>query len=161
PLTYCFDVQDSNVPNLAAGAYAGFRMNAAAGVGGAVWVDRFEVSPITGTVGGTLPFVQVLDGSSSIANGGSVTFASTPVGTPVTKTFTVKNVGTQTLTLGALSALPAGFTLVQGLASTTVAPGASTTFQIGLTAAAAGSYSGLLSFTTTDPNPPSYSFTIS
>src|SRR4029077_13804364 len=78
-----------------------------------------------------------------------------------TRTFTVTNDGAQTLSLGAIGALPVGFTLAQGLGSNSLAVGASTTFQVSLSATAAASYSGTLSFSTSDPNFSTYSFTIS
>jgi hypothetical protein len=110
---------------------------------------------------GNLPTVQVQDGSTPVNSGGSDSFGTTFVGTGVTKTFTVTNHGTQTLTLGAFGNLPTGFVLTQGFGSTSLAPGASTTFQVALTGTAVGSYSGALSFATSDPNFPTYSYTIS
>jgi hypothetical protein len=94
-------------------------------------------------------------------NTGSDSFGTTTVGTPVTKTFTVINNGTQTLTLSAPITLPSGFTLASTFGSTALAPGASTTFKVTLSAATAGSYSGTLSFGTNDPSNNPYSFTIS
>jgi hypothetical protein len=110
---------------------------------------------------GNLPTVQVQDGATPIATGSAESFGSTYVGSPVTKTITVKNNGTQTLTLGAIGTMPQGFSLVQGFGSSSLAAGASTTFQVSLSASAAGSYSGTLSFTTSDTNFPTYSFTLS
>jgi hypothetical protein len=110
---------------------------------------------------GTIGDVQVLDGSTQISNGGADAFGSTYVGTPITKTFTVKNASSQALTLGAFGSMPAGFTLTQGFGSTSLAPGASTTFQVSLSGSAAGSYSGTVSFGTSDTNFPTYSFTVS
>jgi len=103
----------------------------------------------------------VFDGNTSIANGGSDSFGTTGIGTPVTKTFTVKNTGTATLTLSDPINVPAGFTLAADFGSTTVAPGSSTTFAVQLTAASAATYSGTVSFGTNDPNNATYSFTVS
>lgn len=75
-------------------------------------------------------------------------FGTTEQGTAVTRTFTIKNTGIQPLVTTGL-AVPAGFTIVGDLAST-IAPGASDTFQIRMTAAAQGNFSGLVTFTTTD-----------
>ena len=110
---------------------------------------------------GSAPTVQVKDGGTLIASGGSDSFGTTTVGTPVTRTFTVTNGGTQTLNLGAFGAIPAGFTLTTGFGSTSLAVGASTTFQVTLNATATGSPSGTLSFGTSDSNFTTYSFTIS
>jgi hypothetical protein len=108
------------------------------------------------------PVAQVYDGSTLIADGsGSDNFGTTFVGLPVAKTFTVKNAGNATLTLSDPITLPSGFTLVSDFGSTSLAPGASTTFVVQLTAAAAGSYSGTLSFGTNDSNNNPYSFTVS
>ncbi|HEV3082754.1 MAG TPA: alpha/beta hydrolase-fold protein, partial [Gemmataceae bacterium] len=51
------------------------------------------------------PHVQALEGTSAVADGGSVDFGHTDPGTPLTQTFTVRNAGTATaaLTLGAIS----------------------------------------------------------
>src|SRR5262249_44935279 len=104
---------------------------------------------------------QVLDGTTTVPNGtGSDSLGSTLVGVPITKTFTVQNLGAQNLTLYAPITLPAGFSLVSGFGSTTVAPGASTSFTVRLDAASTGSYSGQVSFGTSDPNNNPYTFTI-
>src|SRR5262249_4688926 len=96
------------------------------------------------------PQVQVMDGSQAVGSGRTVAM-STLVGSPVTHTFTVTNAGSQTLTLGSLSAMPAGFTLTSPMGASSLAPGASTTFAIRLDAAAAGTYGGTVSFATNDP----------
>jgi hypothetical protein len=108
------------------------------------------------------PVAQVYDGATTIADGsGSVNMGSTLVGTALTKTFTVKNLGTQTVVLSNPITLPSGFSLVSGFGTTTVAPGASTTFTVRLDAAAPGGYSGQVSFGTNDPNNNPYTFTLS
>jgi hypothetical protein len=108
------------------------------------------------------PAVQVLDGGTPVANGtSSVSLGNTFVGTAVTKTFTIKNLGTQALVLSDPISLPAGFSLAADFGSTTVAPGASTTFTVRLDATAAGSYSGQVSFATNDPNNNPFIFTVS
>jgi hypothetical protein len=104
------------------------------------------------------PQAQVFDGSTQIASTGSDAFGSTPVGTPVARTFTVKNNGTAPLTLVDPISLPAGFALANDFGSTTLAPGASTSFGVRLTAASAGSYSGSITFGTNDPSNPTFSF---
>lgn len=110
----------------------------------------------------TAPEIVVLDGTTNIAdNTGSVNFGSTTVGMPLTRTFTIRNTGTANLTIGTLAALPAGFTLVGTFPSGTIAANGSTTFQIRLTAAAAGSFSGTLSFTNNDSDENPFNFTIS
>ena len=108
------------------------------------------------------PAAQVLDGTTTIPDGtGSDNLGSTFVGNPLTRTFTVKNQGTQALVLSGPITLPSGFSLAAGFGSTSVAPGASTTFTVRLDAAAPGSYSGQVSFGTNDPNNNPYTFTLS
>jgi hypothetical protein len=110
---------------------------------------------------GNAATVQVQDGATPIASGGSDSFGTANVGAPLTRTFTVKNAGAQTLTLGTLGSMPAGFTLTQGFGSTSLAAGASTTFQVSLSTTVVGSYNGTLSFTSSDPNFSSYRWSVS
>jgi hypothetical protein len=111
---------------------------------------------ITGTVTSTAsPEIQVLQ-SSDIADGSAYSFGSTPQGTPIIKTFTIKNLGTAPLTLGALSTLPTGFTLLGSFPTSSIAAGGGTiTFSVQLNATAVGTYSGSLSFVNgdSDENP--------
>jgi subtilisin family serine protease len=105
------------------------------------------------------PKVQVLDGSAPITPGTGVDpIGTTVVGTPVTRTITVVNGGTAKLTLADPIAVPTGFTLSGDFGSTSLAPGASTSFTVSLTAATVGSYSGNISFATNDPTAPTFSF---
>ena len=81
------------------------------------------------------------DGATDISdNTGSVNFGNTLPGTPVTKTFTVTNLGTTNLTLATPISVPAGFTVTSSFGSTTLTPGGSTTFtvRLGLRQAARG-----------------------
>ena len=106
------------------------------------------------------PEIQVLDGTADLADGvGSVAFGTTPVGTPLTRTFTVRNLGTADLTLGTPS-LPAGFSLASGLGVTALAPGASTAFAVRFDAAAAGTAGGRVSFATNDADEDPFDFAI-
>src|SRR5262249_29617653 len=108
---------------------------------GYVIADAIRIQSVTAT-----PQAAVFDGSTSVPNGGSDAYGATPVGMPITKTFTVKNVGSANLTLIDPITVPSGFSLASDFGSTTLAPGASTTFAVTLTAAAVGSYSGKVSF---------------
>ena len=74
------------------------------------------------------------------------------------RVFTVSNIGPAALTLGPVS-VPAGFTLVEPLA-TTLAPGATDTFTVQLGSATLGTYGGEISFATNDPNENPFNFTI-
>ncbi len=106
------------------------------------------------------PQAQVAGGGTAVPNNGSFPFGTALPGAPVTQTFTVTNGGNQTLTLGAVSVTGAGFTLSAPLGSTSLAPGASTTFAVQMSAATAGSYSGSVSFTTNDPHNATFNFAV-
>jgi hypothetical protein len=106
------------------------------------------------------PIAALLDGNTAIPNGGSDSFGTVLVGSSPTKVFTVKNNGTATLSLSGLT-VPTGFTIVSNFGSTSLAPGASTTFTLGINTSTATSYSGTAKFTTNDPNNNPYNFTIS
>jgi RHS repeat-associated protein len=95
--------------------------------------------------------IRVLDGATELSDGTStVNYGSVFYGTP--KTFTVQNSGTGTLNLTQLTqgVMPAGFQLVSGLASTSLAPGASTTFTVAIASATPGTVSGTLSILSND-----------
>ncbi len=104
--------------------------------------------------------IQVLEGTTSIADGSVFSFGTTPVGTDITKIFTIKNSGVLPLDLGPLSALPAGFSLVGSFLSSPVAPGSTVDFTIQLDASVVSHPSGLISFTTNDPDENPFHFTI-
>jgi hypothetical protein len=116
---------------------------------------------VTGTV--TAPSVGLSVSGTTLNHGGTLSFGTTTAGTAVTRTITVTNSGNAVLTLSSLnpSAMPAGFTLVQNLQSTSLNPGASTTFIVRLDGTTAGSYSGQISLTTNDPNRNPFTFQIS
>ncbi len=109
-----------------------------------------------------LPEITVNLGTGNVADNSAaaIGFGTVTKGQAApTKTFTVRNVGTANLTLGAV-ALPAGFSLVEGL-STTLAPGASDNFTVRLDTAVAGTKNGQISFTNNDANESPFNFAIS
>ena len=98
--------------------------------------------------------ITVLVGTTELASGGLVDFGAVAVGNAVQQTITIRNDGDGPLTLTAIdpAALPAGFSLVSNLGSTSLAAGQSTSFTIRLDAASAGSYSGSLAVVSSDPD---------
>lgn len=71
-------------------------------------------------------------------------FGITPVGTPVSKQFTIQNTGTLPLTIGDRS-YPGGFTETVAPGSLSLAPNASTTFTVQATASVVGVFGGNIS----------------
>jgi carbon monoxide dehydrogenase subunit G len=137
--------------------------------GAAVTTDqRGEPRPANVTGGGcdigafeTQPEINVFHKNASIPNGtGSVDLGQTPVGIPLTETFTVSNTGTFTLTLTEPITVPAGFSVASSFGSTSLAAGDATTFSVRLDAAALGTYSGTLEFANNDADENPYTFTI-
>lgn len=107
--------------------------------------------------------IQVQEvGGAVLSNGvSSIDFGSTFTGTPVQKSFTISNIaaaGAADLNLSNLT-LPAGFQIVSG--PSTIAAASSATLVIEMSAAAAGTYSGSVSATTSDLTQNPYSFNIS
>jgi LPXTG-site transpeptidase (sortase) family protein len=104
--------------------------------------------------------IAVFDGATEILDGtGSVDYGSTTQGTPLSRTFTIRNSSTEVLDLYALT-LPSGFSL-QGSYDHTVASGASTTITIQLDGQIVGSYSGDFSLANDDADEDPFNFTIS
>ena len=91
-----------------------------------------------------------------------ITYGPANLGTPQTYTYHVTNQGTGTLNLTALdpASLPAGFTLAQNLGATTLAPGASTSFALGLSAGSVGSFGGMVSIVNNDSNENPFTFQV-
>ncbi|MBL9032274.1 MAG: choice-of-anchor D domain-containing protein [Phycisphaerae bacterium] len=100
--------------------------------------------------------VRVFNGTAELTdNSGTLAFGSTPAGTPVYRTITIRNAGPEDLTLADL-AVPAGFSIVSNFASSTVAPGGSTSFRVRFDAGLVGPASGTISFSTNDADEPTF-----
>ncbi|MCU0879890.1 MAG: choice-of-anchor D domain-containing protein, partial [Pirellulaceae bacterium] len=100
------------------------------------------------------PEITVLNGTTSLTSGQTVDFGSSPQGTDISRTFTVRNDGTATLNLVPLDpqSLPAGFQLVSNLGASLLAPGASTSLTVRLDGSAPGTFGGVLSIVNDDAN---------
>ncbi|MBG1263544.1 choice-of-anchor D domain-containing protein [Nostoc commune] len=109
------------------------------------------------------PEIQVLNGTVDIADGSTtaIDFGNVAFGSTVTKTFTIKNIGTATLNLSNLK-LPDGFSLV-GDFPYTVAANDSTSITVALNTntPTPGTYSGSFSLTNNDSNESPFDFAIS
>lgn len=108
------------------------------------------------------PEIKVLDGSTNLVDGtATVAFGTAITGSTFTKTFTITNTGNQTLTLNEPISVPNGFTVAASFGSTSVAPGASITFTIGVDTSANGALAGTLSFGSNDADEATFNFTVS
>jgi hypothetical protein len=120
-------------------------------------------SPFSFTVSGTVtapptPEIELLDGATNIPLNGTVQMGTTVVGTAVVKTFTIRNIGSQALTVET-PVLPAGYTLLTTPTST-IAAGASSTFQVQLDATSAGTFAGQVSLGNNDGDENPFTFTL-
>lgn len=110
---------------------------------------------------GITPEIDVLDNGGSIPDDtGVVNFGATLKGDPISKIFTVQNLGTMELTLVPPITLPIGYSLVNSFGTTTVTPTGSTTFEVQLDAPTTGSYSGTLAFANNDLDENPYDFVL-
>ena len=99
---------------------------------------------------------------SDIEDGsGSEDFGSTLAGTPVSRSFTIENTGSGSLTIDTGNfSLPSGFTLTTAPAAS-VSPGGTTTFTVRLDADVADPYAGQISFENGDSDESPFNFDIS
>jgi hypothetical protein len=109
------------------------------------------------------PEISLAVSGTAVADGGTVSFGSTTVGTPVNRTITITNTGNAALSLGTINAnsLPAGYSIVSNISTSSLAAGASTTFTLRLNATAAGTFNGSISFTNNDGDESPYDLQLS
>lgn len=93
----------------------------------------------------------------------AISFGTATIGTSITRTFTVANRGTGTLSLSPLSTAgwPRGFSLVSNLGRTSLAPGQSTTFSVRFHPSLAGSASGQITLRSSDANEAAFEMRLS
>jgi len=114
---------------------------------GWVTADAIRVAPVVN------PEIDVSEGGGMLTSGTSVVdFGSTAVGTPVVRTFTVKNLGGGELNLAATIVVPDGFSIVTPAGANSLAPGAATTFQVQFDATRSATFGGDLLLYNSDPN---------
>jgi hypothetical protein len=125
--------------------------------------NPYDLTLVGGVAAAATPQITLLVGGQTLAAGGTVDFGSTIVGTTLERTITIRNDGNATLTLTPLSAgsMPAGFSLLQNFGATSLAPGATTSFIVRLTAQAAGTFSGQISVLSNDAAHSPFAFTVS
>jgi HYDIN/CFA65/VesB family protein/reprolysin-like metallo-peptidase family M12B len=116
-------------------------------------------SGTTTTSGG--PEITVTVGGSQVADGGSVSFGTTDIGTPVTRTITITNHGTQALSLSRPGSVPAGYSIVSNLGVTSLPPGQATSLTIRLNATSAGTFAGRIVLANNDANEGQYDLNLS
>ncbi|HRF94796.1 MAG TPA: choice-of-anchor D domain-containing protein, partial [Aggregatilineales bacterium] len=86
-------------------------------------------------------------------------FGATPVGTPITRTYTIENLGGTNLTVTPAITVPAGFTLMTSPTSP-VAPAGSTTFTVQCDAGSVAPFGGTVSILNDDSDENPYTFVI-
>ncbi|HEY9808098.1 MAG TPA: DUF4347 domain-containing protein [Halomicronema sp.] len=111
-------------------------------------------------VGGAKAEIQVLETNVDILDNTTtpIDFGTTNAGVPVFKSFIIKNIGNAALNLSNLQ-LPSGFSLVGSLPPT-IAALQEAILQVQLDATAAGSFNGVISFTTNDSDESPFNFNL-
>jgi hypothetical protein len=112
-------------------------------VADAVRMERVGGAPVEPEIEVTVDGVAVPDGT------GSVSFGSTKINKPKTKTITVRHVGLLDLSLGTIT-MPFGFSLLADVGTTVLAPGQTTSFIVQLDANFGRTYTEVVSFDTND-----------
>ncbi|WP_165698738.1 choice-of-anchor D domain-containing protein [Bremerella volcania] len=132
------------------------------GYGGSSFDYQLELN--IGDGYGGAPEVDVYNdqygGSSILDDYGSYAFGTTDLGSDLTRTFRVTNSGTDTLTFGKISTT-SSFSVDSSFSSTSLAPGAYTTFTIRFDADSVGTFNGTISFSTNDSDENPFNFDLS
>jgi hypothetical protein len=131
------------------------------GTNGAIIADAIrliEVTPPPNT-----PEIDVLDGAASLTDGASYDFGQVVQGTTVTRTFTVKNIGTADLVLQPIAVSGAAFSLASAnfTPGQLLAPNATATILVALDTTNLGTFSGGLSFGNSDADEGPFDLTFS
>ncbi len=111
----------------------------------------------------TAPEIEVWDGAAELIDGVStVAYGNTPIGTPVTKTFTVKNTGTGNLTVSGQPTVTSDYTRSDDLDNLVIAPAGQETFDIRFDATGpAALYVGTVTILSDDADEATFTFDVS
>jgi hypothetical protein len=127
-------------------------------------VKGISLAPSGGT---PAPEVNVRGNSVSIVDGDVTpdvadftSFPATVIASTSSRSFTIENTGSATLTLSSFSSSNSAFTIAAG-APTSVAPGASATFVVNFTPSSAGTFTSTISFVNDDSDESPYNFDVS
>jgi hypothetical protein len=101
------------------------------------------------------PEIEVLFENVNLPNRGTADFGVTTAGSPLTKTFVIRNIGTAELVLSGFSDLPEGFYLIGNFPEIIAARG-SASFEIKLESDFPDTFAGEFSFATNDKDEDSY-----
>jgi PKD repeat protein len=130
-----------------------FRFRGVSNNGNNIFIDNVKFE---GTTPGE---INVTVAGSDVLDGGFYNYGNTQSGGSSTATFTVTNTGTTNLTLtNPITVTGTGFALGTGFGTTTVTPGATTTFTVTFSPNAAGNFTGTVSFGTNDCDEGTYNF---
>lgn len=117
--------------------------------------------PVSGMVGPGPAEIEVLIGGSQIVDGQTTTISFGQViegGVNPTRTFTVRNIGGQTLTVGTVG-VPTGYAVVRNLPSA-LGPNQQDTFIVSLQTTVAGAKTGQITFANNDSDEGPFNFPI-
>lgn len=114
-----------------------------------------------------LPEIDVVGNGVSIADGDDTPdvadgtdFGITTIGTPVTRIFTVTNLGESSLDIGTVSSSGAGFSVTAQPQNTALGAGETAQFTVEFNPLAEGSFVGSVSFASNDADESSYEFVV-
>jgi choice-of-anchor C domain-containing protein len=123
-------------------------------------LDDIKIAPLGPEIEVKGNNADIVDGDATPAITDHTDFGSTPVGTPVTRTFTVRNTGGAALTTSGLT-VPAGFAIdASDTLAASIPAGGQDTFKVRLSATGAGNFQGTLTFANNDSNENPFNFTI-
>ncbi len=127
--------------------------------------DDPDIGSYVVNLGGTgtptpVPDINLQVSPTNYPSGGAYPFGSIAVGTPVPVTFTIQNLGNDTLNLTSVTTGGAEF-VVSGLGTTTLITGDSTTFILTFTPSSVATFNDTLTIASDDPDAAENPYTIS